>query len=45
MHQLAFFSEDDSNSSEEEVDSEEGPESDQEYSDIDVEHLERRTSG
>lgn len=44
MHQLAFFSDDDSNSSEEEVDSDEGQETDQEYADIDVEQLERRTS-
>ena len=44
--QLAFFSEDDSNTSDEEVDSDDGQDSDQEYDNtFDVEQLERRSTG
>lgn len=45
LHQLAFFSEEESNTSdEEEVDSNDGQESDHDYADIDAEQLERTTS-
>lgn len=46
MHQLAYFSEDESNTSDEEVDSDDGQDSDQEYDGtLDVEQLERRSTG
>lgn len=43
---MAFFSEEDSNTSDDEVDSDDGQDSDQEYDNaLDVEQLERRSTG
>lgn len=43
---MAYFSDEDSNTSDEEVDSDDGQDSDQEYdSTLDVEQLERRSTG
>lgn len=43
---MAFFSEEDSNTSDEEVDSDDEQDSDQEYDSVmDMEQLERRSSG
>lgn len=46
IHQLAFFSEEDSSLSDEEVDSDEGQDSDQEYEGgLDLDQLERHSAG